>query len=202
MAIYLINRLLTTSLGISPLEKLYNHTPDFSFLKFFWCACFPFLHPFNHHKLYFRSKRCVFIGYSNSHRGFKCLDASTGKVFVSRHVIFDEGIFPFTHSNATPTQQPSTSHATLPLSLFKNIMTHSPSPQLDTTLPINSLMPTSALNIAHHYPSLFTSPSPTVSPPTFHSSPHPTTPTLTTLPTQQIPIAEDLPPHRPYQMVT
>jgi len=117
MATYLINRLPTTPLDISPLEKLYNHTPDFSSLKIFGCACFPFLCPFNHHKLNFRSKRCVFIGYSNSHQGFKCLDTSTSKVFVSRHMIFDERIFPFAHSNATPTQPPSSSHATLPLSL-------------------------------------------------------------------------------------
>ena len=202
MATYLINRLPTTLLGISPLEKLYNHTPNFSSLKLFGYACFPFLHPFNRNKLDFRSKHCVFIGYNNSHRGLNCLDTSTGKVFVSRHVIFDEGIFPFTHFNVKLTQPSSTSYATLPLSLLKNSMTHSPSPQTDTTPTTNSLTPTSSLPIDHpisSYPSFFTSPSPTVSPPTFHPSAHPTNPTLTTQLTQQIHVAEDLPQHRPQQ---
>jgi len=71
IATYLINRLPTSLLSMSPLEKLYNHAPDFSSLKFFGCARFPFLHPFNRNKLDFRSKRCVFLGYScrTRHRG-------------------------------------------------------------------------------------------------------------------------------------
>jgi hypothetical protein len=36
------------------------------------------------------------------HKRFKCLDIPTGRVYISRDVIFDENIFPFTnlHSNA------------------------------------------------------------------------------------------------------
>lgn len=36
------------------------------------------------------------------HKGFKCLDPSSGRVYISRDVIFDEEIFPFKslHSNA------------------------------------------------------------------------------------------------------
>ena len=102
MATYLINFLPTTHLSFSPFEKLYKHAPDFSSLKYFGCACFPFLHPFNRNKLDFRCKCCVFIDYSNSHWGFKCLDRSICKIFVSRHVIFDEGSFPFANLDANP----------------------------------------------------------------------------------------------------
>jgi hypothetical protein len=36
----------------------------------------------------------VFIGYSPIHKGFKCLDVPTGRVYISRDVIFDENVFP------------------------------------------------------------------------------------------------------------
>jgi hypothetical protein len=44
----------------------------------------------------------VFLGYNNQHKGFKCLDVAEGRVYVSRDVIFDETIYPFSklHSNA------------------------------------------------------------------------------------------------------
>lgn len=31
------------------------------------------------------------------HKGFKCLDSSTGRVYISRDVVFDETLFPFAH---------------------------------------------------------------------------------------------------------
>ena len=36
------------------------------------------------------------------HKGFKCLDVSTGRIYISRDVIFDEHVFPFSelHANA------------------------------------------------------------------------------------------------------
>ncbi|KAK4256227.1 hypothetical protein QN277_009121 [Acacia crassicarpa] len=42
----------------------------------------------------FRTTKCVFLGYSNSHKGYKCL-SSTGKIYLSRHVQFNESDFPF-----------------------------------------------------------------------------------------------------------
>jgi hypothetical protein len=38
----------------------------------------------------------VFLGYSNLHKGFKCLDVSGGHVYISRDVVFDDTVFPFT----------------------------------------------------------------------------------------------------------
>jgi hypothetical protein len=36
------------------------------------------------------------------HKGFKCLDVNTGRIYISRDVTFDENVFPFTklHPNA------------------------------------------------------------------------------------------------------
>ena len=99
-ATYIINRLPTPVLQHkSPFEMLYGTLPDYRFMRVFGCACWPNLRPYNKHKLNFRSKTCIFIGYSLCHHGYKCLDLSTGKIFVSRHVVFDETLFPYTKSN-------------------------------------------------------------------------------------------------------
>ena len=47
------------------------------------------------HKLIPRSVLCVFLGYSAHHKGYRCLDLSSNRVIVSRHIIFDETAFPF-----------------------------------------------------------------------------------------------------------
>ena len=86
----------------TPTKILHDHDPDYSMLRIFGCACWPNLRPYNTRKLAFRSTRCVFLGYSPLHKGYKCLDPSTGRVYISRDVIFDESIFPFSelHENA------------------------------------------------------------------------------------------------------
>ena len=93
---------LASSFNIPHLWNEFGQKPDYSLLRVFRCACWPNLRPYNSRKLEFRSQQCVFLGYSPLHKGFKCLHVSTGRVYISRDVIFDENIFPFTklHSNA------------------------------------------------------------------------------------------------------
>ena len=45
----------------------------------------------------------MFLGFSNLHKGFKCLEVASGRVYISHDVIFDENVFPFSalHSNAS-----------------------------------------------------------------------------------------------------
>jgi hypothetical protein len=71
-------------------------------LRVFGCAWWPNLRPYNSRMLEFRSKRCTFLGYSTSHKGFKCLDIAIGRIYISGDVVFDENIFPFAdlHPNA------------------------------------------------------------------------------------------------------
>ena len=102
VATYLINRIPTKLLSYdTPLHKLLGATPDYSHFRVFGCACWPNLRPYNSHKLQLRSIRCVFLGYSNMHKGFKCLDISKGRIYISRDVIFDESVFPFASLHST-----------------------------------------------------------------------------------------------------
>jgi hypothetical protein len=73
-ATYLINILPSKVLDFdTPTKRLHGHDPDYSMLRIFGCACWPNLRPYNTRKLAFRSTRCVFLGYSPLHKGYKCL---------------------------------------------------------------------------------------------------------------------------------
>lgn len=63
-------------------------------LRVFGCACFPFLIPYNSSKLQFRSSKCIFLGYSPSHKGYFCLHSS-GKIYISPTIEFNEKEFPY-----------------------------------------------------------------------------------------------------------
>ncbi|GJZ80104.1 retrovirus-related pol polyprotein from transposon TNT 1-94 [Tanacetum coccineum] len=43
----------------------------------------------------FCSTPCVFLGYNPSHHGYRCLDISTERLYIARHVRFNEAQFPF-----------------------------------------------------------------------------------------------------------
>ena len=169
-AAYLINRLPTPILKHqSPFESLFQHMPNYDKLRAFGCLCFPWMRPYSDHKLDKRSKPCVFLGYSNTHNAYKCLDLSSNRVYISRHVQFIEHKFPFA-SNTTPTD------------LNQAISTWSScSPALAAIQPSFFVVPTSSKSFPHQAPSctntgpnqeLISSLSPTSSsPPTTASAP-------------------------------
>jgi histone deacetylase 1/2 len=104
IATFLINLLPSKVINLeSPTERLLKITPNYDALRTFGCACWPNLCPYNTRKLALRSKRCVFLGYSPLNKGVKCLDVSTGHVYISRDIVFDENVFPFQelHPNAS-----------------------------------------------------------------------------------------------------
>ena len=99
-ASFLINRMPTPLLANqSPYEKLFQHSPDYSFLKTFGCLCYPHLRAYTSHKLNYWSEKCVFLGYSSMHLGYRCLSLITNRIYISRDVIFDEQVFPFHQKN-------------------------------------------------------------------------------------------------------
>jgi hypothetical protein len=116
---YLINRLPTKVLEFSsPLERLFSKKTNYSGLRTFGCAYWPNLRPFNTHKLQFRSKQCVFLGYNTMHKGFKCLDVADGRVYISRDVVFDETVFLFSKLNPNAGARLHSKILLLPYHLF------------------------------------------------------------------------------------
>jgi hypothetical protein len=176
-ACYLINRLPTPVLNnTSPFQKLFNLRPNYNFMRVFGCACWPHLRPYNKHKLDFRSDTCIFIGYSPSHRGYQCLHPSTGRVYISRNVIFDESSFPFASISTSAPMSPSPSQTTL----FPPLLPHTPKATCHPCLPIRE--------------------DPTSSP--IRLPPHPTSPASNTTntifsPLQVLPECPDAPPMLP-----
>jgi histone deacetylase 1/2 len=93
---YLLNRrLCSTVRNAIPYALLYNKTPDYSHLRVFGCLCYPNFTATARHKLAPRSTACVFLGYPSSHKGYCCLNLSTRRIIISRHVVFDKTCFPF-----------------------------------------------------------------------------------------------------------
>ncbi|GJZ67908.1 ribonuclease H-like domain-containing protein [Tanacetum coccineum] len=60
------------------------------------------------HKLASRATSCIFLGYPVYHKGYRCLDLSSNKIILSKHVTFDEEQFPY--SSLTSTNSPSYSY--------------------------------------------------------------------------------------------
>ena len=94
--VYLINILPAKLLNFqSTLQVLFHKIPNYRHLKVFRCLCFPSLRLYTQHKLSSRSTACLFLGYASAHKGYIFFDVSSGRVYISRSVIFHETSFPF-----------------------------------------------------------------------------------------------------------
>jgi hypothetical protein len=92
-AISLINTISSShSSGLSPFEKLYGHVPDYFSFRVFGRTSFVLRpHP-ERSNLSSHSAICVFLGYGEGKKGYRCFDPITHKLYVSRYVVFLEHI--------------------------------------------------------------------------------------------------------------
>ena len=90
----------------SPFSLLYKHPPDYFHFKVFDCLCYPHLRHLNSNKFQPQSIPCIFLGYATFHKGYFCLNPTTGKVYISRHAVFAETTFPF-QALTSPSHQSS-----------------------------------------------------------------------------------------------
>ncbi|RDX76611.1 hypothetical protein CR513_43386, partial [Mucuna pruriens] len=145
---YLINCMPIAGLQMkSPYFCLFNQVPDFMRLGVLVTLTFGLT--FNTNWLF---KECVFLGYSNSHKGHKCL-VLDGRIFVSKDVLLNEHRFPYYELF----QQPSSFSAptvtqTLPLLVISSsipspLATENPSSTLNS-VPLAAAIDSSTSSIA------------------------------------------------------
>lgn len=139
MAAHLFNILPSTTIqNQTPFTKLFQKSVDYNSLRVFGCLCYPNLLPTSSHKLSPRSTACVFLGYPTQHKGFRCLDLTTRKIIISRHVVFDENTFPYTSPSSSTTS-------------FSPIIPAPPlSPLSRLLLPSTPQMPPVGVTTEHH----------------------------------------------------
>lgn len=117
-ATFLINKTPSKLLAFkTPYEVLFQNAPDLSILTVYGCACFPFLGHSRKDILSPKSSPCTFIGCRHLHKGYRCYEMSSNKLFISIHVIFDELCFSFCTCTSSVTPSP-TSTMTLPIPIF------------------------------------------------------------------------------------
>jgi hypothetical protein len=113
----------------------------------------------------FRSKSCIFIGYSIGHQGYKCLDVTTGKNFISRHIVFDESIYTYTvprSTSLTPKSDPVVLPPNLQLSSSSALISAGTITQPPAPSQLHMISPSSPSNYPHDnstFPASNTTPS-------------------------------------------
>ena len=88
---YLINRSPTKSLSNqTPFEAWYGKKPNVKQLRVFGCSAYIHVPKDERKKLDPKSKKCVFLGYSTTRKGYRLYHQKTSRIIHSRDVIFDE----------------------------------------------------------------------------------------------------------------
>ena len=78
----------------TPYQLLFQKPPNYNYFEVFDCLCFASTITNNRGKFHPRATKCIFLGYPPNIKGYKVLDLTTLKTFVSRNVLFHESTFP------------------------------------------------------------------------------------------------------------
>lgn len=95
-ASYLINKIYVPQLAKkTSFEGLFHKYPSYSRLKSFGCLCYASNLISHRTKFASKSRKCIFIGYPTSVKGYKLYDSDAKVIVISRDVMFFKQIFPF-----------------------------------------------------------------------------------------------------------
>ena len=90
-AVYVHNHSPTASLNRNTqYEALAGRKPSVSHFRVFGSICYSHVPKDERGKLDFKSKKCVFVGYSMFSKGYRVYDLENKKTIISRDVIFNE----------------------------------------------------------------------------------------------------------------
>ena len=93
-AVMIRNRSPTVSVdNMTPYECFYGSKPDVSHFKVFGCKAYMHICKENRKKWDSKTKKCIFVGYSITRKGYRLYDPVSRKICVSRDVLFDEDQF-------------------------------------------------------------------------------------------------------------
>ncbi|CAL9021568.1 unnamed protein product [Prunus brigantina] len=90
-AVYVLNRCPTKALEKkTPFEAYSGRKPGIKHLRVFGSLCYAQIPKQQRQKLDQTSTRCVFLGYGSCEKGYRLYNLESGKVIISRDVIFNE----------------------------------------------------------------------------------------------------------------
>lgn len=166
--VYLINRTpLTVLHNKTPFEILCENVPSIDHLRVFDSLCFTHNQLSKGDKFAPRSRRCVFVGYSNNQKGWKLYDLDTGEYFVTRDVQFHENEFPFASKTYSSTSDDLGPFSQCEVSSFVFDDLEETAACGDTVETLSNNLPVIDLHVNDHVVNVATPTSPVLATPTF-----------------------------------
>ena len=174
-AVYVLNRTINHQVGhMTPYELWFHTKPSVSHFKTFGTLAYIFIDKSKRTKFQPKGSRVIFVGYSDTSKGWRFWNPLTGLISESSDVVFDEvtGYSPLLFSKAPPPRIDIPSSIFLDPTLFP--VNPIPPPQLQLPPPVNP-PPVNPVGVSSPTASLHSLPpdSPTFSDP---SSPSPSLP--------------------------
>jgi hypothetical protein len=93
-AVMIRNRSPTVAVdNMTPYECFYEKKPDVSHFRVFGCKAYMHVPKENRRKWDSKTKKCIFVGYSITSKGYRLYEPISRKICISRDVLFDEDQF-------------------------------------------------------------------------------------------------------------
>lgn len=88
---YVINKVPLSPTNMkSPYELMFGEKPNVRHFIIFGSICYVYVPDSQRNKVDAKARKCIFVGYDEQKKGWKCMDPISHKFVVSRDVVFDE----------------------------------------------------------------------------------------------------------------